>query len=78
MATLITGNTYPVRDQIKALGGRWNAEAKGWMVPDDRAEEARKLVAGAPAKTHTQGRSWTSAASGAHRRTGCSCRHDAE
>ena len=23
---LITGNTYPVKDAIKALGGRWNAD----------------------------------------------------
>ena len=44
----ITGNTYPVKDQIKALGGRWNAERKTWMVPADRAEEARRLVITAP------------------------------
>ena len=44
--TLITGNTYPVKDQIKALGGRWNSAAKGWSVPDDKADAARALVAG--------------------------------
>lgn len=44
--TLITGNTYPVKDQLKALGGRWDSVAKGWKVPDDKAEEARKLVGG--------------------------------
>lgn len=49
MSTLITGNTYPVRDSIRALGGQWNARAKGWDVPDARADEARQLVAGAPA-----------------------------
>ena len=43
--TAITGNTFPVKDQLKALGGRWNAEAKAWMVPDAKADEARRLVA---------------------------------
>jgi len=48
---LVTGNTYPVKDQIKALGGRWDANAKGWRVPADKADEAQKLVAGAPTAT---------------------------
>lgn len=43
----ITGNTYPVKDQIKALGGRWNPDQKAWMVPADKADAARRLVAGA-------------------------------
>lgn len=46
---LITGNTFPVKDQIKALGGKWDAYAKGWLVPADKADEARALVGGAPA-----------------------------
>lgn len=45
-AVAITGNTYPVKDQIKALGGKWNNDSKCWMVPADKADEARKLVAG--------------------------------
>jgi hypothetical protein len=45
---LITGNTFPVKDQIKALGGKWDADAKGWKVPADKADEARTLVSGAP------------------------------
>lgn len=48
MSVLITGNTYPVRAQLKTLGGRWDSVAKGWLVPDDKAEQARKLV-GTPA-----------------------------
>lgn len=44
----ITGNTYPVKEQIKALGGRWNAETKTWMVPADKADAARRLVSSAP------------------------------
>ena len=42
--TLITGNTYPVKEQLKALGGKWNPGLKGWAVPTDRAEEAQDLV----------------------------------
>jgi len=48
---LISGNTYPVKDALRALGGRWNARLKGWMVPPERAEEARKLVESAPKQT---------------------------
>lgn len=43
----ISGNTYPVKDQLRLLGGRWNPVQKAWMVPADQAEMARKLVAGA-------------------------------
>ena len=49
---LITGNTYPVKDAIKELGGRWDSAAKGWRVPADRADEARQLVAGAGPSTY--------------------------
>lgn len=49
----ITGNTYPVKDEIKALGGRWNPTEKAWMVPAAKAEQAKALVAGAPKKSGT-------------------------
>jgi hypothetical protein len=52
----ISGNTYPVKDAIKALGGRWKADAKSWMVPDAKADEARKLVAGAPVQPKSSSR----------------------
>jgi len=45
----IIGNTYPVKDEIKALGGRWDATRKCWMVPQERADEARTLVEAQPA-----------------------------
>lgn len=44
---LITGDTYPVKDQLRALGGKWEAGVRGWRVPADKAAEARKLVADA-------------------------------
>jgi len=43
---LITGNTYPVRAALHDLGGKWDAGARGWQVPADKADEARALVAG--------------------------------
>lgn len=51
MQIAITGNTYPVKDQLKALGARWNPDAKAWMVAEDKAEQARALVSGAPNRT---------------------------
>jgi hypothetical protein len=46
----LRGNTYPVREKIKALGGTWNGAMKAWMMPESRFEEAQKLVQAAPAK----------------------------
>lgn len=65
--TLITGNTYPVRVQLNQLGGRWIPELKGWRVPEDKADEARALVAAAgPAKPRSKYRStYTRFSSGA-------------
>ena len=40
----ITGNTYPVRAQLAALGGKWDKVGKCWMVPEDKAEEAKRIV----------------------------------
>ena len=33
----ITGNTYPVKDQLKALGARWNPDAKAKKKRTKRA-----------------------------------------
>jgi hypothetical protein len=46
----ITGNTYAVKDQLKALGAKWSPDEKAWMISEAKAEQARKLVAGAPAQ----------------------------
>jgi len=46
----VVGNTYPVKDQLRAMGGTWNAEMKAWMVPADKAQEAGDLVAAAGPK----------------------------
>lgn len=45
----ISGNTYPVKDQLRKLGGKWDPNQKAWLVPDDKADIAREIVAKAPA-----------------------------
>lgn len=79
-AVAITGNTYPVKDKLSALGGRWDGELKAWMVPADKADAARKLVASAP-KSSNGSRYGSYATVGARQEsrmsrtgwTGCSC-----
>ena len=44
----VTGNTFPVKEQLKALGGRWDPATKGWRVPDENFDSAMALVASAP------------------------------
>jgi hypothetical protein len=67
----ITGNTYPVKEQLKALGAKWNADQKAWMVTEDKAQAAQAIVANAgPKKAFTGTRTATAARSfGARRST---------
>jgi hypothetical protein len=88
----ITGNTYPVKERIKALGGRWDGDQKAWMVPAANADAARALIASAPQGKKTGGKSsyrrsdggkWTGCSCGSRegvsRASDCwTCRHDAE
>jgi hypothetical protein len=43
--TLITGNTWSLREQFKCLGGIWHPDAKGWEMPDETLDEARAILA---------------------------------
>jgi hypothetical protein len=36
--------TYHAKEHLKALGGRWDATAKVWLVPEEHEEEARRLI----------------------------------
>lgn len=47
----VEGNTYPVREQIKALGGKWDAGKKLWMVPSANWYAAAMIVTGAEKAT---------------------------
>lgn len=42
----VHGNSYPVRDSLKQLRGRWNPHEKCWMVPAENFERADYLVNG--------------------------------
>ena len=46
--TAITGNTYPVKDQLRAMGATWSPAQKAWLIDDARADQARAIVAQAP------------------------------
>ncbi len=52
----VSGNTYPVRDQLVKMGGSWNQEQRAWMMPPHQAEEAQRLVDAAPKATGGWGR----------------------
>jgi hypothetical protein len=46
----IPGNTFPVKEQLKALGAKWNAADKVWQVPAEQVQAATDIVnAQAPA-----------------------------
>lgn len=71
-AEAISGNTYPVKDQLKAMGARWNADAKCWMISADKADEARRIVEGAgPKKAYTGVRRSSGFSSRGGARNGC-------
>ena len=52
----ITGNTYPVKESLKALGAHWNPDQKSWLIAADKADQARQIVSGAPNQTRTSGK----------------------
>lgn len=41
---LIVGKTWPVRDELKALGGVWSPDQRGWLVPKVMKMRAEVLV----------------------------------
>ena len=45
---LMTGNTYPHRVALKALGGTWDPAQKGWDIPIHHAEQAQQLIDSVP------------------------------
>lgn len=40
---LVKGDTYPLKNTIKAMGGKWNGGLKGWVVPPTSAKAINKL-----------------------------------
>jgi hypothetical protein len=52
----ITGNTYPVKDALKAIGARWDADERSWTIASSKIDQARKIVADAPKSQATPGK----------------------
>ena len=48
---LVVGNTYPVKDELKKLGGAWDARNRGWLVPEQHSAEAHQIVSEAGLKS---------------------------
>lgn len=57
---ILVGNTFAIKDQIKAAGGIWDRDTKAWLVPDEQTlqdmtallpatSSARRTGASAPA-----------------------------
>lgn len=43
----VGGNTFPVKEQLKSkCGAKWDRDARVWMVPADKLEEALAIVRG--------------------------------
>lgn len=53
----IQGNTYPVKDELKKLGARWNGAKKVWEIAQSRHALALKLVPAAKPKAPRKRRS---------------------
>jgi len=49
----LRGDTYSVRDRIRAIGGHWDADAKAWWVGAGKRAEAEKLATEAAAEPAT-------------------------
>lgn len=42
----LLGDTYGMKDQIKAMGGHWDADRRAWWVGTKKEAEARQLAEG--------------------------------
>ena len=40
----IPGKTYPVKDQLRAIGARWDPDRRAWMIPIDAWNRAVQIV----------------------------------
>lgn len=41
----LRGNTYPIKDQIKSLGGHWDPDSRAWWVGTGKREAVETLAA---------------------------------
>lgn len=50
----VVGNTYGIKDAIKAAGGHWDGERRAWWVGQAKAAEIARVVREAATQTQTQ------------------------
>ena len=53
----VTGNTYPVREKMRAMGGRWNKAAQGWDFADPLTAADAQTVVNSAGAGRSRGRS---------------------
>lgn len=47
----LTGDTFPVKDDIKAMGGHWDGDRKAWWVGVAKREAAEQLASSSVSQT---------------------------
>ena len=47
---IVRGSTFAVKEQLKALGGRWNPEKRFWTLPSTSASAVASLNGPAPSR----------------------------
>ncbi len=52
-AFVVTGDTKPIKEQLKSAGGKWNSKHRGWMFSNKRQQEVESLLAGIGQPTAT-------------------------
>ena len=45
----LVGDTFPAKDQIKSIGGHWDAERRAWWVGKGKLADAENICRTAPA-----------------------------
>jgi len=40
----LSGNTYPVKEALKALGAHWDKEQRAWLISASKADHAQALI----------------------------------
>src|SRR5690554_3443090 len=43
----VTGNTYPIRSQLKDIGCHWDGDRKQWWIGTAKVKQVEELLAGA-------------------------------
>ena len=43
---LVTGNAFSIKDHLKALGGKWDAEVKGWKFQNATRAAVQRILDG--------------------------------